>query len=475
MLIAGENNRKAIVSHDGSYITYGGIEDLSAIFAELKVRNSLVLVITDNSLSSVSSIASLIEMSAIPVLFNTKSEDTNLIEIVKTYNIPYIFGPIDRVQRLGFSNPVYTDEREYGLFAVELTRDLVIPNSSLAILLTTSGSTGNPKLVRISDANLIANADAIVDYLGLTESERPFLHLPVSYTYGLSILTSHLRVGATVFCTDESIVSREFWNFLKESSCTSLPGVPFTYSMLKRLRFTQMDLPELRTLTQAGGKLSQELQKEFGEWASENNRRFYVMYGQTEATARMSYLPSSRVLEKIGSIGIPIPGGSFQIVDDEGEVVADAQTVGNLIYKGPNVALGYAMNDTDLASSDVFKGRLATGDLAYRDNDDFFYLSGRKDRYIKMYGNRINLDDIEKLVSDLNGQAACVGIEDLITIFLYGEHDLNETIIKQKLTKATNINSKGFRVVVLDQVPLNMNEKIDYRKLAELAGYTSGL
>ena len=468
MLTTGESNRIAIVSDNGASITYGGIEKLSDTFAAFNLGKSLVLVITDNSLSSVSSIVSFIELGSIPVLFNTKSENTTLIEILKTYNIPYVFGPIERVQSLGFANLVYSDENGYGLFAIETTRDLVVPDSSLAVLLTTSGSTGNPKLVRISAKNLITNADAIVNYLNLTDSERPLLHLPVSYTYGFSILTSHLRVGATIFCTDESIISRKFWSYLKQSGCTSLPGVPFTYSMLKKLHFEQMDLPELRTLTQAGGKLSPELQREFGEWALQNNRQFCVMYGQTEATARMSYLPPSRVLEKIGSVGIPIPGGSFQIVDDEGKIVTSVKTVGNLIYEGPNVALGYAMNDTDLASDDTFNGRLDTGDLAYRDDDDFFYLAGRKDRYVKMYGNRVNLDDIEKLVSRFHGQAACLGREDLITIFLFDDPGLDATKIKQSLTQATNINSKGFRVVVLDEVPLNFNGKLDYRKLAEV-------
>jgi acyl-coenzyme A synthetase/AMP-(fatty) acid ligase len=230
-----------------------------------------------------------------------------------------------------------------------------------------------------------------------------------------------------------------------------------------------MDLPDLKTLTQAGGKLSADLQREFGLWALENDARFVIMYGQTEATARMSYLPSERILDKPGSIGIPIPEGLFELADDENSEVSSPNVNANLIYKGPNVAMGYALNDFDLTRGDDFKGRLVTGDVAFKDEENFYYLVGRSDRHVKVFGYRINLDDVERKVSELTAQVACVGKEDLVTIFVFGEEKYSEKEIKTHISQALNINTSAFSIKRLDEPPLTVNSKIDYQKLIEFA------
>lgn len=198
----------------------------------------------------------------------------------------------------------------------------------LALLLSTSGSTGDRKLVRLSYENLQSNCDSIVEYLELNAGERPVTTLPMEYTYGLSVIHSHVAVGATIIMTNYTLFNREFWDLLEKHRVTSMAGVPYTYEMLRRMRLTQMDLPHLKTLTQAGGHLKEEMQREFAFWAAETDRRFFIMYGQTEATARMSYIPPSRCLEKIGSIGIPIPGGRMELAED-----------GEIIYYGTNVSI----------------------------------------------------------------------------------------------------------------------------------------
>jgi acyl-CoA synthetase (AMP-forming)/AMP-acid ligase II len=469
MLIRGEQDSLAIVSQDGSTVTYGELRELSLRFKNLDFQRKVVLIVADNSLATLSTIAALIDAQAVPILFNSQTEDSSLIQIIERYNVQFIFGLSVRISDLCAVNVITEVDQNYGLFLIDQLREALSPHPSLAVLLTTSGSTGNPKLVRISGKNLATNADAIVNYLGITDRDRPILHLPVSYTYGLSILTSHLRAGATVYCTDESIVSRSFWEFIKNSRCTSLPGVPFTYSMLKKLRFMQMDLPHLKTLTQAGGKLSADLQREFGEWAIENDARFVVMYGQTEATARMSYLPPDRVLDKPGSIGIPISEGSFELVNDDNSEVSSPNVNANLIYKGPNVAMGYALNDFDLTLGDDFQGRLVTGDVAFKDDENFYYLVGRSDRHVKVFGYRINLDDVERIASELTAQVACVGKEDLVTIFVFGEEKLSEKEIKTHISQALNLNTIAFSVKILDEPPLTVNSKIDYRRLVEFA------
>jgi long-chain acyl-CoA synthetase len=469
MLIRGKQDSLAIVSQDGSSATYGELRELSLRLKNLDFQQKVVLIVADNSLATLSIIAALIDSRAVPILFNSKTENNTLLHIIERYNVQFIFGLSVQISGLGDVNVIIEVDQNYGFFSISKSREALSPHPSLAVLLTTSGSTGNPKLVRISHNNLVTNADAIIDYLGITDKDRPILHLPVSYTYGLSILTSHLRAGATVYCTDESIVSRSFWEFVRNSRCTSLPGVPFTYTMLKKLRFMQMDLPDLKTLTQAGGKLSVGLQSEFGEWAHEKDARFVIMYGQTEATARMSYLPPDRTLDKPGSIGIPISEGFFELVDDDNSEVSSPNVNGNLIYKGPNVAMGYALSDFDLTLGDDFNGRLVTGDVAYKDEENFYYLVGRSDRHVKVFGYRINLDDIERIASEITAQVACVGREDLVTVFVFGEERHSEKEIKTHISQALNLNAKGFSVKILDQPPLTVNSKIDYQKLMELA------
>ena len=191
----------------------------------------------------------------------------------------------------------------------------------LALLLTTSGSTGSPKLVRQSYQNIQANSESIAEYLEIDETERPITTLPMHYTYGLSVIQSHIMKGACILLTNESVIGKPFWDFFKKEQATSIAGVPYTYEMLKRIRFFRMDLPSLRTMTQAGGKILPELHREFAEYAAEKGKNFVVMYGQTEATARMGYLPADKALDKVGSMGIVIPGGSFDLIDVDGSEI----------------------------------------------------------------------------------------------------------------------------------------------------------
>jgi len=322
----------------------------------------------------------------------------------------------------------------------------------LSILLTTSGSTGSPKLVRLSYENIWSNAGAISEYLEITENERPVLALPMYYSFGLSVINSHLLKGATILLTDKSLMQKEFWNYIKEYRATSLSGVPYTYEMLNRLRFTRMDLPDLKTLCQAGGKLNDKLIEVFAVYAKEQNKRFFVMYGQTEATARMSYLPYNKTLNKIGSVGIAIPGGKFSIADDS-----------ELVYEGKNVSLGYAENVFDLSEGDENKGVLFTGDLAKKDDEGYIYITGRKKRFIKLFGNRVSLDAAEDLVKVIYLNSACVGVDDRMTIFITDTSKTDE--VKTYITHKLGIHSSAFQVKVIEQIPKNNAGKILYSEL----------
>jgi len=254
---------------------------------------------------------------------------------------------------------------------------------------------------------------------------------------------------------------------MKEQKATSFGGVPFTYEMLDRMRFFRMDLPHLRTMTQAGGKLSPELHKKFAEYAKDKGKRFIVMYGACEATARMGYLPPEKSLEKYGSCGIAIPRGRFYLLDDNGQVIEENGVTGELVYEGPNVTMGYAECGDDLIKGDEFNGVLHTGDMAKRDEDGFYYIVGRKKRFLKIYGNRVNLDEVDRLIkAEFNfTDCASAGVDDHMYIFITDASIADD--VRSFISLKTGLNQSAFKVIVIDSIPKNESGKILYKELEQ--------
>ena len=232
------------------------------------------------------------------------------------------------------------------------------------------------------------------------------------------------------------------------------------------MRFFRMDLPSLKTITQAGGKLTVELTREIAEYSLKNDVKFFVMYGQTEATARMGYLPYEYCLNKCGSMGIAIPGGKFYLIDDDERIIEDSDVVGELVYEGDNVTLGYATCIEDLKKDDERNGKLVTGDMAKRDNDGFYYITGRKKRFIKIFGNRVNLDEVERLIKGKVCECACVGNDDHMKIFITNSDKSLE--VKEFIIEKTGLNHIAFEVIAIDEIPKNEAGKTLYSKLKEV-------
>ena len=233
------------------------------------------------------------------------------------------------------------------------------------------------------------------------------------------------------------------------------------------MRFFRMDLPSLKTLTQAGGKLPPELHRDFAEYAREQGKRFIVMYGQCEATARMAYLPAEKAVEKYGSMGIPIPGGRLELIDARGNVISEPDVVGELVYYGKNVTLGYGESREDLARKDERRGRLETGDMARRDQEGYYYIVGRKKRFLKIFGNRVNLDETERMVKGLlsGGDCACGGVDDHLYVFLAGAAEEEAGRVVPFLAEKTKLHPSAFTVRSLEEIPKNEAGKTQYGKL----------
>lgn len=392
--------------------------------------------------------------------------DTELLDnFLRLYRPQYIWAPAQTAERFN-EKPVF---EAYGYSLISLNEDAPFPlHGDLALLLTTSGSTGSPKLVRQSYKNIEANTASIVEYLNIDDTERAITTLPMNYTYGLSIVNTHLDAGAAVILTSKTLMQREFWEQFDKFGATSFGGVPYTYEILDKLRFFRRDVPTLRTMTQAGGKLSPELHKKFAEYAAQSGRKFVVMYGQTEATARMGWLPAQNSLEKAGSMGIAIPGGKFTLIDTQENEITAPDTVGELVYEGDNVTLGYAEKGEDLIKGDERNGRLVTGDMAKFDDDGFFYIVGRKKRFLKIFGNRVNLDETERLIkSHFNGlDCACTGRDDRMDIFVTNEDDIKD--VKAFIAEKSRLNPTAFRISYLEKIPKNEAGKTLYAALEKI-------
>lgn len=333
----------------------------------------------------------------------------------------------------------------------------------LALLLSTSGSTGSPKLVRLSADNLTSNATAIADYLGIGETDRAATTLPMSYCYGLSVIHSHLRQGAALILTDRSVADEEFWTLVRRHRATSFAGVPYTFDLLDRVGFEAMDLPHLRYITQAGGRMQPDTVRRYARLGESRGFDFVVMYGATEATARMAYLPPALAELHPQAIGRPIPGGSFTLAPLDGWPEPD---VGELVYHGPNVMMGYAHGPADLATGATVDA-LHTGDIARHLGDELYEVIGRLSRFVKLYGLRIDLQRLESAVHEPGVAAMCTEADGRLVVAAAGPIDAAD--LQRRTATAAGLPMAAVRAVPVRELPVLPSGKPDYPALQELA------
>ena len=457
------SQQASIIEEDGQiHLVQEILIDGDFIFTSIP-SGSLLLILCENQYESIFFYINAIERGLVSILVDAESEASLLIKMINEYQPDYICTPSNKESQ--FENYLFEKHfRNYALLKTCQESSLNL-NPELALLLSTSGTTGSPKLVRLSYKNLLSNADSISDYLGLSHSERAISNLPMNYSFGLSIINSHLLVGGSVVMTKESITQRRFWDLFKKYNVTSLSGVPYTFEIIKKFKLLNAELPSLKMLTQAGGKLSNELIEYFAQFSINKGIRFFVMYGQTEGTARLSYLAPQFIFEKLGSIGKPIPNGEFHIIDEKGEKIDQPETSGELVYTGPNVMLGYAECKADLNRGNDNNNRLYTGDIALFDNQGFYFIVGRIKRFIKLFGNRINLDELERILLDFGVQSACKGKDNALEVYILKPED--KDLVKELLAKKLRIHFSVFDIRIIENIPKNASGKTLYSKLSD--------
>ena len=451
----------AIITEQSEQISYKDLLKAADSIGKQIKKRCLVFAVCKNSFESIAGYIGFLRAGAVMILINDTTHNMLFKNLLETYMPEYVFLPAEK-SGLKINFPAVYSYGSYTLFKTDYNIDYSF-HDDLALLMTTSGSTGSPEFVRQSYKNIYSNAKAIAQYLEITSADRPVTTMPMSYSYGLSIINSHLLKGASLILTEATLVKKRFWEIIKDNNATTFAGVPYIYEMLKKLRFGQMNLPSIKYITQAGGKLSIDLTAEFVDICARKYIKFYVMYGQTEATARMSYLPWEYARTKVGSMGIAIPGGRFWLEDEDGNVIEESDTPGELVYQGDNVTLGYAKSCLDLCKGDENGDILHTGDVAKRDTDGFYYIVGRKKRFLKMFGNRVNLDEIEQLIRVAGYDCVCGGTDDNLKIYLTKLDDKDK--IKSFIAECTGINQAGFTFAYIDRIPRNEAGKVLYSAL----------
>lgn len=451
----------ALKDNEGYELTYGElVKEVEVFYPNIKKR-AVAFLLCKNTVGAMIGYLSFIERSVVPLMLSSKIDQDLLENLMNTYTPAYLWIPKEDVEEFHGYKAVY---ERCGYILLETGTKPYPINDKLELLMTTSGSTGSPKLVRYKKGNLEANARNVSVAFGWSRLERPICDLGMQYTMGLNVINTHLYVGATVLLTTYNLFSSEFWDYIKTEKATNFTGVPFSYDILARLHFEKMDLPYLTTLSQGGGKLTDKRFTWLADYAKKNNKRFIASFGTTETSARISVLPAEFAASKTGSIGRAIPEGELFLIDSEGNVLTDQLAEGEMCYKGPNVTMGYGMCRDDLMKGDEWNGVYHTGDLARRDEDGCYYVTGRLSRFLKLLSYRVSLDQCERLIQEQFGiECACTGTDQRMDIYITDAGKTKE--VQEFVCSKTGLFKNLFKVFVIDSIPRNESGKIKYKDL----------
>ncbi|WP_103863589.1 AMP-binding protein [Aquimarina sp. I32.4] len=418
--------------------------------------HGLSLIYSNNKIESIEVFLNFLHsqftISLLSVQLNLQFKE-NLEEIYQPY---YIYDP-SRKEIDGYEMDSVSET--IGLFRRK-AKPIYTIHKDVKLLLSTSGTTGTPKFVKLSDDNLVKNAMSIMEFMPIKSDDVVPLNVPIIFVYGLSIFTTNCIKGGTIICTDKDILQKAFWEDFKTYKFSTINGVPYVYEMLNRIGFFRKTYESLRYITQGGGGLNRTLIDAIVEYSEKQKIPFYAQYGQTEAAGRMAYLHPDDLSEKAPCIGKPIKGGEFEI---------DKKTR-ELIYYGENVFGGYARELEDLKVYDK-TNKLYTGDIARKDENGYYYIIGRMKRFMKLFGTRVNLDEIELILkNNLGGETfICVGIEDKYLSIMHLDERFTDNDIKKVLRHKLNIHASAVKIRYIENVPLTPNGKINYREIKELA------
>ncbi len=452
-LLDQAKDSKGTIEFDNNIINF---KDLCSLADKIKIfskERPFIFLLCSNGIETLATYIASLKNNAVIFLIDSNIRDEQLVNLINIYYPNYIVKP----KKQSFLDIKFLKIQtfiNYEIFKNKINKKFKL-HKDLSLLISTSGTTGSSKLVKLSFENIQNNTNNIIKFLNIQKKDKAITTLPFSYVYGLSIINTHLFSGASIVLNKDSIVQKSFWTKISKLNINNFGGVPYTYEILDKIKFYNKDLYNIKYTTHAGGKLNKDLWKKIVCNYKKLNIQFISMYGSSESTARMSYIPWKYSQKKMGSIGKPIPGGKFLIKDSKGKRILKYNKVGNLYYKGKNIFMGYSNKIEDLQKKNKNNNLLMTGDKAYRDKDNFFYLVSRDERFAKIFGHRINLSEIENSLLDIGITNICRHYDDnkihiyldnknkydKTRLFLKNNFDININIFKIKIFK-TNFNGK---------------------------------
>lgn len=460
--IASTVTHIACTDGQGRSLSYKELNDwVTEVSTMLAARGprQLGFLFSTNSLEWLCVYLACLRAGHVPLLLPSDLETSLIKQLIDTYQPDWLWRPSD--PQAPSSDKHESAVSTLAAFSWRKPKVSASLHPDLGLLLSTSGSTGSPKLVRLSYRALSSNANSIAASLNIAAPDRALTTLPPNYSYGLSVINSHLAAGASLVMHNASLMTRDFLRIVQQENVTTLAGVPSWYQMLLRTGFDKAETPRLRVLTQAGGRLDERTKRAVMNFAEAKGLLFYVMYGQTEAAPRISYVPPEALSGKLNSIGIPIPGGSLQLDSETSE----------LIYSGPNVMMGYAESQSDLSKGDELAGVLRTGDIGTVDEQGFFTITGRLKRFVKLSGNRYGLDEIEVQLTNLTkSNVAVAGRDERLGIWIEGENQDQQAQTKTFLQEKFGLHHTLFRIHLVPTLPLLPTGKKDYAALVVQLG-----
>ena len=412
--IGGNKKKVIIVDENQKNISKGEFDKKIKTISNFFYDYSVIVIIADNCSDFIAGyLAALNRKNTITILLD-KSFSLNYIEkVISLYKPNIVFSPLNlsfsKLKILSFFNL-----KNYKILNTNfnLRKNL---NFSNFLLLSTSGTTESPKFVRLSKKNIEDNTIKIIKYLKIKKNQTTITTMPAGYSYGLSILNSHLKAKSKIVLNNNSIIEKSFWEKMKKFKVNSFGGVPEFYEFLRKLNFEKYVNKNMKYLTQAGGKLNEKDLEYFGKICKKNKIKFYVMYGQTEASPRISFLEWKFFFKNMNSIGKPLKGYKLKIFN-RGKEIKRPNKNGELVLFGKNVCLGYANNFSDLKRGDENKNILRTGDLGFKDKNNFFYITGRLKKIVKIFGKRYDLNIIESFVKEKGYKINCHLIDKKLNI-----------------------------------------------------------
>jgi long-chain acyl-CoA synthetase len=456
------DKKTALIEPDGNKISYRSLfQEVEYLRSKFQQTKDVAILICKNNKVSIAGYLAFVTSNIVPILLAPKVSILNLKNYIDLYRPRYLY--------LDFflehdSYSVLTSKDGFHLYTSIEDVGIVNINPNLRLLLTTSGSTGSPKLVKLSDRNLQINSEMICSSLPMRDGDIAITTLPFNYSYGLSILNTHLLKGLSIQLNEYSVIQREFWKLLYDSKSTTFGGVPFLYQQISQIGAEKILSSNVRYLTQAGGKLAGTSLDNIYRTCAEGQIEFYVMYGQTEATARMSVLSPTEASKHPGSIGKAINPGRFSLTPYEDKNIAPSRIVGELTFHGENVAMGYAQKLTDLELGEEWNGILRTGDLAYFDEEGFPYIVGRISRFGKVRGVRFSFDDLETMFQKVGINIVVLEVKE--KLYLLANQEIDITLVDKALKNYAGLRFVDFIFVIIEDIPRTQSGKVDYLSLS---------